>query len=68
MRRIGVGIRGDGDDRFEQQLYLQDTLNACPADSLKVQYDGALSPVLFRSKSEQAEVVQVIVPMRLAAE
>ena len=48
--------------------YLQDTLNACPADSLKVQYDGALSPVLFRSKSEQAEVVQVIVPMRLAAE
>ena len=48
--------------------YLQDTLNACPADSLKVQYDDALSPVLFRSKSEQAEVVQVIVPMRLAAE
>ena len=48
--------------------YLQDTLNACPADSLKVQYDGALSPVLFRSKSEQAEIVQVIVPMRLSAE
>ena len=35
---------------------------------LKVQYDGALSPVLFRSKSEQAEIVQVVVPMRLAAE
>ena len=67
MRRIGVGIRGDGDDRFEQQLFAGH-LNACPADSLKVQYDGALSPVLFRSKSEQAEVVQVIVPMRLAAE
>ena len=48
--------------------YLQDTLNACPADTLKVQYDGALSPVLFRSKSEQAEIVQVVVPMRLAAE
>lgn len=48
--------------------YLQETLNACPADSLKVQYDGALSPVLFRSKSEQAEIVQVVVPMRLAAE
>lgn len=47
--------------------YLQETLNACPADSLKVQYDGALSPVLFRSKSEQAEIVQVVVPMRLAA-
>lgn len=48
--------------------YLQETLNACPADTLKVQYDGALSPVLFRSKSEQAEIVQVVVPMRLAAE
>ena len=48
--------------------YLQDTLNACPADTLKVQYDGALSPVLFRSKSEQAEIVQVVVPMLLAAE
>ncbi len=48
--------------------YLQDTLNACPADTIKVQYDGALSPVLFRSKSEQAEIVQVVVPMRLAAE
>ena len=48
--------------------YLQETLNACPADTIKVQYDGALSPVLFRSKSEQAEIVQVVVPMRLAAE
>ena len=48
--------------------YLQETLNACPADTIKVQYDGALSPVLFRSKSEKAEIVQVVVPMRLAAE
>ena len=48
--------------------YLQETLNACPADTIKVQYDGALSPVLFRSKSEQAEIVQVVVPMLLAAE
>ena len=48
--------------------YLQETLNACPADTIKVQYDGALSPVLFRSKSERAEIVQVVVPMRLAAE
>lgn len=48
--------------------FLQETLNACPSDTLKVQYDGALSPVLFRSKSEQAEIVQAIVPMRLAAE
>ena len=48
--------------------YLQETLNACPADTIKVQYDSALSPVLFRSKSEQAEIVQVVVPMRLAAE
>jgi hypothetical protein len=48
--------------------FLQETLNACPSDTLKVQYDGALSPVLFRSKNEQAEIVQAIVPMRLAAE
>lgn len=48
--------------------FLQETLNACPSDILKVQYDGALSLVLFRSKSEQAEIVQAIVPMRLAAE
>ncbi len=48
--------------------FLQETLNACPSDTLKVPYDGALSPVLFRSKSEQAEIVQAIVPMRLAAE
>ena len=48
--------------------YLHETLNACPADTIKVQYDSALSPVLFRSKSEHAEIVQVVVPMRLAAE
>lgn len=27
--------------------FLQETLNACPSDTLKVQYDGALSPVFF---------------------